>query len=145
MSRERLNKLISVILETSKTLDESIPKIEDKMVDGVGRDLKKTIEVLKTLEKFNRIRMEDIMTIKKASRARQFLEVINKGDLDKWGELRTTIYYRVEGKVGDRWELIMRTSNLHIADIAKEEHADKYDDIRIMQETPKEIKPVKGR
>jgi DNA topoisomerase IB len=137
MDKERINQLVSAILDVSETLGKSIDKVEDKLIEGVGRDLKNTIKILEVLEKFNRNKLENIMMINKASRARQLLKIV-----DEEGKM-----YRVEGKKKGKteWELIFRTRDLVVADTAADEYRKKYAAVRVGEETPDGLKPIKGR
>lgn len=76
MNKERIDRMMNEILSVSKSLDSSLGKVEDKLVEDVGKDLKNTIKILEVLEKFNHLRMENIMTINNASRARKLIKVV---------------------------------------------------------------------
>lgn len=76
------------------------------------------------------------------NKAKKLLSIMEK---EPEFEPRDVIYYRVEGLMGGEWSFIFRSSDLIIADTAADEYDDKYDKVRVMQETPGGVKPIKGR
>jgi len=79
MSLNKVNRLLTSILDTSKALDSSIDRVEAKLEKiGLERDLKSTIKILEILEKFNKLRIENIRTIQKSSRAKKLLSIVRE-------------------------------------------------------------------
>ena len=65
MNKERIDKLINEMNGLKKTIDTSLSKVEDKMVEGVGKDLKNTI-FLKCLHIIEEASNDDRNYVRKA-------------------------------------------------------------------------------
>jgi hypothetical protein len=139
MSKDRLEKFMASMMDVSQALTESMSKAEDKLLEGVGMDVKKTIKVLDVMNKINKIRMENMIKIAKATRAGKLIKMVD----EEGGKM-----YRIEGKKKGKteWEFIFRTRDLIIADKAADKYRDEYAAVRVGEETPDGgLKPIKGR
>lgn len=77
--------LLQEISEVSKTIDNSLVAIENKLVQSAdGVDVLKIIKIKSAIKKTNQIRRENLMNIHNISRAKRLVELMDKVESEQW-------------------------------------------------------------